>query len=182
MQKCPDLIQEKDRNNKHVHFVAKSGNTNILKELLKYKDKSFWKKATSDNVNALHIACKYVRLDICIEFEKLDILQDLVLELTEKGWNAALFLTERAEDELKRIEILKLLDKHGLDVHHASRAGKTILNNACANQSTKLIEYLLQNYPDLLCLERSVDVQTATYSAEIKSLLEEYRQTLVGHQ
>lgn len=119
---------------------------------------------------------------MCIEFEKLDILHDLVLELTEKGWNAALFLTERAEDELKRIEILKLLDRHGLDVHHASRAGKTILYNACANQSTKLIKYLLQNYPDLLCLERSVDAQTATDSTEIKSLLEEYRQKIVGRQ
>eukprot|EP00105_Crassostrea_gigas_P016846 XP_011434393.1 PREDICTED: uncharacterized protein LOC105333226 isoform X2 [Crassostrea gigas] len=183
LQKCPDLIQEKDKNNKHVgHFVAKSGNTNILKELLKYRDKSLWKKATSDNVNVLHIACKYARLDMCIEFEKLDILHDLVLELTEKGWNAALFLTERAENELKRIEILKLLDKHGLDVHHASRAGKTILYNACANQSTKLIEYLLQNYPDLLCLERSIDAKTATDSTEIKSLLDEYRQKIVRHQ
>lgn len=177
LQKCPDLKQKMDKNKKHVgHFVAKSGNTKILEELLKYIDKSFLKKATSDNVNVLHIACKYARLDMCIEFEKLDILDDLVLELTEKGWNAALFLTERAGDELKRIEILKLLDKHGLDVHHASRAGKTILYNACANQSTTLIEYLLQNYPDLLCLERSIDAQTATDSAEIKSLLEKYRQ------
>lgn len=93
-----------------------------------------------------------------------------------------IFNRERAEDELKRIEILKLLDKHGLYIHHASRAGKTIPYNACANQSTKLIEYLLQNYPDLLCLERSVDAQTATDLAEIKSLLEKYRQKIVGHQ
>lgn len=183
LQKCPDLIQEKDKNNKHVgHFVAKSGNTQILKVLFKHIDLAFLKKATSDNVNVLHIACKYARHDMCIDFEKLDILHDLVLELTEKGWNAALFLTERAEDELKRIEILKLLDKHGLDVHHASRAGKTILYNACANQSIELIKYLLQNYPDLLCLERSIDAQTATDSTEIKSLLEEYRQKIVGRQ
>lgn len=99
-----------------------------------------------------------------------------------KGWNAALFLTERAEDELERIDILKLLDKHGLDVHHASRAGKTILYNACANQSIELIKYLLQNYPDLLCLERSIDAQTATDSTEVKSLLEEYRQKIVARQ
>lgn len=183
LQKCPDLIQEKDKNDKHVgHFVAKSGNTKILKELLKYTDKSFLKKATLDTVNVLHIACKYARLDMCIEFEKLDILHDLVLELTVKGWNAALFLTERAEDELERIDILKLLDKHGLDVHHASRAGKTILYNACANQSIELIKYLLQNYPDLLCLERSIDAQTATDSTEVKSLLEKYRQKIVARQ
>lgn len=180
LQKCPNLIQEKDKNNKHVgHFVAKSGNTKILEELLKHRDKSFLKMTSSDNVSVLHIACKYARLDMCIKFEKLDILDELVLELTEKGWNAALFLTEKAGDEPRRIEILKLLDKHGLDVHHASRAGKTILYNACANQSTKLIKYLLQNYPDLLRLERSIDPQTATDSTKIKSLLEEYRRKIV---
>lgn len=42
LQKCPDLIQEKDKNNKHVgHFVAKSGNTQILKVLFKHIDLAF---------------------------------------------------------------------------------------------------------------------------------------------
>lgn len=113
--------------------MVKSGNINIFKELLKYRDKLLWKKVILDNVNVLYIVCKYVRFDMCIEFEKLDIFDDLVFEFIEKGWNVVLFLIERVENELKWIEILKFFDKYGLDVYYVLRVGKIILYNVCVN-------------------------------------------------
>lgn len=123
-----------DKNKKYVgYFVVKSGNIKIFEELLKYIDKLFLKKVIFDNVNVLCIVCKYVRFDMCIEFEKLDIFDDLVFEFIEKGWNVVLFLIERVGDELKWIEILKFFDKYGLDVYYVLRVGKIILYNVCVN-------------------------------------------------
>lgn len=56
-----------------------------------------------------------------------DTFPDLINEITEKGWNAALFITEKAGAERERIKILHFLEKRELNVYHVTRSGKTIL-------------------------------------------------------
>nr|XP_022298472.1 uncharacterized protein LOC111107519 isoform X2 [Crassostrea virginica] len=179
LSKEPDLISERDINKQHVgHFAAKSGNSEILSALLTKTDKHFLKMASKDNINILHVACKYANLEFCKQLKELNILNDLCQETTEKGWNAALFITERSVDEDNRIKILELLVEDDLiDVFHVSRAGKTILYNACVNQSTKLVNYLLGHYPDLIGIERALDPKQATKSQEISDIFEKHLRT-----
>ena len=179
LSKEPDLISDKDINKQHVgHFAAKSRNSEILSALLTKTDKHFLKKASKDNINILHVACRYANLEFCKQLKELGILRDLCQETTEKGWNAALFITERSVDEDKRIKILELLvEDNLLDVYHVSRAGKTILYNACVNQSMKLVTYLLDHYPDLIGIVRALDPKQATKSHEISYIFEKRLRT-----
>ena len=75
--------------------------------------------------------------------------------------------------ELKEL----LVEEDLLDVYHVSRAGKTILYNACVNQSMKLVNYLLDQYPDLIDIKRILDTKNATKSQEISEILEKRLQT-----
>nr|XP_022301710.1 serine/threonine-protein phosphatase 6 regulatory ankyrin repeat subunit C-like [Crassostrea virginica] len=179
LSKEPDLISDRDINKQHVgHFAAKSGNSEILSALLTKTDKHFLKMASKDNINILHVACRYANLEFCKQLKELGILYDLCQETTEKGWNAALFITERSVDEDKRIKILELLvEDNLLDVYHVSRAGKTILYNACVNQSMELVTYLLDHYPDLIGIERALDPKQATKSQEISDIFEKRLRT-----
>lgn len=44
----------------------------------------------------------------------------------ERGWNAALFITDKAGAERERINILHFLEKRKLNVYHVTRSRKTI--------------------------------------------------------
>ena len=90
-----------------------------------------------------------------------DTYPSLINEISEKGWNAALFITEKAGAENERIKILNFLVQSRLNVYHVSRSGKTILYNACVNRSSKLVKHLLKYYPDLLDIEKSMDPRQA---------------------
>ncbi|XP_062599298.1 kinase D-interacting substrate of 220 kDa B-like [Saccostrea cucullata] len=176
LENSPDLIHDRDKNGQHMgHFAAKSGNVEILMLLLKKLDIDDLMKATADNINILHVACKYARLEMC----KLISVKcpSLVHEMTEKGWQSALFITERAGAENDRISILKyLVSEHNLDVYHVSRSGKTILYNACVNRSPKLVKYLLAKYPDLPDIEKSMNPFEAAKSKEIDNIVQRHYQ------
>lgn len=175
LKQKPELLKELDRNEQHVgHFAAKSGNTNIMKLLLKHVEKSFLQKTTPDKIYILHIACRHARFDMCVEIAKEFPL--MIKAITEKGWNAALFITERAGAENEIIEILKMLRNAAtpLNVYHVSRSGKTILFNACVNRSPKLVQYLLETYPGLPEIEKSMDPIEAANSTEIFSIFTNY--------
>lgn len=179
LKKNPELFKELDKNMQHIgHFAAKSGDTKILKLLKDHTlvDKSFLHKATIDNINILHIACRHARFEMCLYI--VDEFPFMIHEITEKGWNAALFITERAGAENERIQILESLTKMStpLNVYHVSRSGKTILFNACVNRSPKLVQYLLENFPDLPEIEKSMDPIESANSDEIKTIFKTYYQ------
>lgn len=179
LNKKPDLKDKEDNNHQHAgHFAAKSGSTEILFALKEKADLPFFKKVATDNINILHIACKYGNLDFCKQLENWGILIDLCQDITEKGWNAALFITERCVDEEKRIQILELLTENGLDVYHVSRAGKTILYNACVNQSKELVKYLLKHFPALVGIERALDPTLASKSEKINAIFDEFKRKM----
>lgn len=75
---------------------------NIL-ELLLHHTQIFFKNPTIDNINILHIACRHARFEMCVKLA--DTFPNLINEITEKGWNAALFITEKAGAERERIDI-----------------------------------------------------------------------------
>lgn len=160
------------------HYAAKGGNIEILELLIeKLRDTSAFKpalheNATTDNINILHIACRHARFDMCVKIA--NTFPDLISEITERGWNAALFSTEKAGAEKDRIMIFNFLEKRGLNIYHVTRSGKTILYNACVNRSAKLVKYLLNHYPDLLNIEKSMDPRKAAKSQEIENVFMEH--------
>lgn len=178
-RKDKTLITQTAKHEQHVgHFAAKGGNTDILTLLMENfsviasPHTDFFKNSTTDNINILHIACRHARFDMCVKIA--DTFPDLINEITEKGWNAALFITEKAGAERERIEILHFLEKRKLNVYHVTRSGKTILYNACANRSGKLVKHLLSRYPDLLNIEKSMDPRKASKSHEIEELFKQH--------
>lgn len=178
-RKDKTLITQTDKHEQHVgHFAAKGGNTDILTLLMEHfsviasPHTDVFKNPTTDNINILHIACRHARFDMCVKIA--DTFPDLINEITEKGWNAALFITEKAGAERERIEILHFLEKRKLNVYHVTRSGKTILYNACANRSGKLVKHLLSRYPDLLNIEKSMDPRKASKSHEMEELFKQH--------
>lgn len=171
----PELLKKSSNSNQHVgHYAAKSGNTKILRFLIEQLDgdittcNSLLAYPTKDKINILHIACKFARSDMCVLIA--DTYPGLINGISEKGWNAALFITEKAGAEKERIKILNFLVKRRLNVYHVSRSGKTILYNACVNRSPKLVKHLLKHYPDLLDIEKSMDPRQAAKSKEIEDI------------
>lgn len=169
-RKDETLITQCDKHEQHVgHFTAKSGNKNILDLLIKHlRNTTLLEKSTTDKINILHIACRHARFDMCVKIA--DKFPSMISEITERGWNAALFITEKAGAEKERIMILKFLEKRKLNVYHVSRSGKTILYNACVNRSAILVRYLLNHYPDLMKIEKSMDARKAAKSQDIENI------------
>lgn len=172
-RKVETLITQFDKHEQHVgHFTAKSGNKNILDLLIKHLRNTtlpnLLEKSTTDKINILHIACRHARFDMCVKIA--DKFPSMISEITERGWNAALFITEKAGAEKERIMILKFLEKRKLNVYHVSRSGKTILYNACVNRSAILVKYLLNHYPDLMKIEKSMDARKAAKSQDIENI------------
>lgn len=66
------------------------------------------------------------------------------------------------------------MEKREWNVYHVTRLGKTILYNACANRSGKLVKYLLSRYPELLNIEKSMDPRKASKSYEIEELFKQH--------
>lgn len=177
IEKAPDLIKEHDKYGLHVgHFITKSGDMEILRLLIKEiknnNRKCRLEQGSADNINILHIACRHARYDMCVAIA--DIYPQLINEITEKGWNAALFITEKSGAEKERIACLLHLEKRKLNVYHVSRSGKTILYNACVNRSTNLVKFLLKCYPDLLKIEKSMNARKAARSKEIEKIFEQH--------
>lgn len=178
-KKNKTLILQRDKYGQHVgHFAAKSGNIKILQLLLGhlkdniFKNTSLLESATPHKINILHIACRHARVDMCVEI--VQTFPGLISEITEKGWNAALFITEKAGAERERIKILSFLEKRNLDVYHVTRSGKTILYNACVNRSPILVKYLLKHYPDLVHIDKSMDPKKAANSQEIEEVFQKH--------
>jgi ankyrin len=170
--KSKESIHARDRSGMHAgHFAAKSGNVEILKYLetqgLKADDLS------PHNINILHVACRHGRLAMCEYIAER--YPELVTQESKKGWNPALFLGERGGADEDRIQILqRLVEKHDLFVYHVSRAGKSILYNACANRCYKLCEHLLKMYPALRTIERSMDPRKVASDRKITELYKKY--------
>lgn len=172
-RKDKTLIIQVDKHDQNVgHFTAKSGNIDILGLLIIHLRNTtmpnLLQKPTNDNINILHIACRHARVEMCKKI--VDAYPNLISEITEKGWNAALFITEKAGAEKERIEILGFLETRKLNVYHVSRSGKTILYNACVNRSPKLVKHLLKRYPELLNIEKAMDSRKAAKSPDIENI------------
>lgn len=154
ISKAPNLITDTDSNGQHAgHYAAKNGHTDIL-QLLINTNKNALQKASDDKINILHVACENAHYDMVVKIAKVFPL--MVKEITEKGWNAALFITDKADAEEERIKILKHLIDHGLDVYNVSKSGKTVLVNARNNNLKDIEQYLSEHFPKLIGTKRSI--------------------------
>lgn len=181
LDNMPELVNDRDKNGQHAgHFAAKSGKTEIFQLLLDQSNtqRSLLAEASSDDINILHVACKHAKFDMCVQIAKT--FPSLINQITERGWNAALFVAEKSGAEKERIKILKHLVRYKLDVYHVSRSGKTILFNACANQSIEMVKYLLDTYPDLLNIEKAMNPKETVDSREIHNIFSDHYEKLMN--
>ncbi|XP_052680917.1 serine/threonine-protein phosphatase 6 regulatory ankyrin repeat subunit A-like isoform X2 [Crassostrea angulata] len=154
MSNAPNLITDTDSNGQHVgHYAAKNGHTDIL-QLLINTNKNAIQKASHDRINILHVACENAHYDMVVKIAK--VYPFMVKEITEKGWNAAFFITNKADAEEERIKILKHLLLHGLDVYNVSKSGKTVLVNARKNNLKDIEHYLCEQFPKLIVLKKPI--------------------------
>lgn len=154
ISKAPNLLTETDSYGQHAgHYAAKNGYTDIL-QLLINTNKNALQKASNDKINILHVACENAHYDTVVKIAK--VFPFMVKQITEKGWNAALFITDKADAEGERIKILKHLLNHGLDVYNVSKSGKTVLVNARKNNLKDIEQYLSEQFPKLIGTKRSI--------------------------
>lgn len=157
LKKKPKLMAEVDFCGQHAGYHAvKNGHIDILKLLIK-TNKSELEKTMPDKINILHIACKHAMYNECVIIA--EEFPSMVQEITERGWNAALFVAEKSDKEDERMKILKYLVDQKLDVCNESRSGKTILDNARFNNLKKIEQYLTEKFPKLKSIKRPVTVK-----------------------
>ena len=160
LEKEPNLIKEVDNIEQHAgHYAAKIGHTDTL-QLLINTNRDVLLRATPDNINMFHVACRHAWYDMCVSIDKE--FPSLVSEITEKGWNAGLFVTERGDAEEERVKILKFLVQRNLDLCHVSRSGKTIYYNAKKNGLSSIVKYVLLKCPEAENLKRSISSDAPT--------------------
>ena len=160
LEKEPNLIKEVDNIEQHAgHYAAKIGHTDTL-QLLINTNRDVLLRATPDNINMFHVACRHAWYDMCVSIDKE--FPSLVSEITEKGWNAGLFVTERGDAEEERVKILKFLVQRNLDLCHVSRSGKTIYYNAKKNDLSSVVKYVLLKCPEAENIKRSISSDAPT--------------------
>lgn len=103
-------------------------------------------ETTFDGLTVLHIACKNKHFYLCrfLMFEN-NFKELLLHKKSNRGWNAAHYAVA-----VGSLEILNLLDGHGLDITVATENKLNILDIACLHNQANLCKVLLNRHD--LCL------------------------------
>ncbi|XP_061186968.1 putative ankyrin repeat protein RF_0381 [Saccostrea echinata] len=125
-----------------AHWAAKGGNVKVLQLLIK---KGISANTITDNeLSILHIACNNAKYEMCHYI--LSEFPDLLPLVNKDGWNAAHCAAYGGS-----IKILKLLMEKGVSVNHLTNSKMTVLHLACAGAKQEMSQYIITEFPDLLC-------------------------------
>lgn len=129
-----------------LHCAAVGGSLKIFKAIFNAGDHIKVHETTYDGLTVLHIACKNKHLTLCrfLMFEN-DFKELLLHKKSNRGWNAAHYAAAAGS-----LEILNLLEDHGLDITVATGNKLNILDIACLHNQTDLCKVLINR--DDLCL------------------------------
>lgn len=129
-----------------LHCAAVGGSLEIFKAIINAGDHIKVHETTYDGLTVLHIACKNKHLTLCrfLMFEN-NFKELLLHKKSNRGWNAAHYAAAAGS-----LEILNLLEDHGLDITVATGNKLNILDIACLHNQTDLCKVLINR--DDLCL------------------------------
>lgn len=129
-----------------LHCAAVGGSVDIFEAIIKSGDQIKVDETTNDGLTVLHIACKNKHLYLCRFLVFENNFKELLLHKTSNtGWNAAHYAAA-----VGSLEILNLLEDHGLDITVATDNKLNILDIACLHNQADLCKVLLNR--DDLCL------------------------------
>ena len=120
-------------------------------ELVKYMIDSGCDVYDMDNngMNVLHCACQEGNVELVQYF--IDEFSDM-LKIRDKTGQSP-FLTSGFSGS---VELVKYLISRGCDVYDKDNDGRTVLHKVCQEGHIELVQYIVENYPDMLKIRDKV--------------------------
>lgn len=145
------MVHDKDEEDWNaLHYAAKGGNLGVFQKIEKFF-KGRLCETTRDQRTVLHIACINNRTDICRYICNKESYKDIINSTGERrGWTAAHYVAvEERHDGTEKTLIHMLVDGK-INIKATTVDGLTVLGIACEHRNRSLINFLLNEYNDLL--------------------------------
>lgn len=169
-----------------LHYAAKGGNLVVFKIIETFFNERLC-ETTRDERTVLHIACINNRVEICQYICNKKSYESIIKSTGEfREWTAAHYVAvEERHDGTEEI-LIRTLVKGGIDLYATTVDGLTVLGVACEHRNRSLINFLLNEYHELLgvgkkYLETAAKASNDKYiEARIKEALQNYHRKTVN--
>ena len=157
-----------------LHFCAKGGNLDAFKYIKYIKSKNIRDDGTIDSKTALHICCIHKHLKIAKYLcDEINSQGKNINELkTKRWWTPAHYVAVEIKQDGSEEKLIRILVDAGIDLTAKTEERKTVLIIACEHRNKTLVQYLVDNHPELLKIEPDLIKQAAKYDAEIKKIID----------
>lgn len=145
------MVHDKDEEDWNaLHYAAKGGNLGVFQEIERFF-KGRLCETTGDERTVLHIACINNRIDICDYICKKESYKDIINSTGEfRGWTAAHYVAVEERHDGTEETLIRTLVDGGINIKATTVDGLTVLGVACEHRNRNLINFLLNEYNDLL--------------------------------
>ena len=140
----PDMLTIRDKSGKSPFIdTGFAGSVELVKYLISRGCDVYDKDSSGRTV--LHKACDKGKLEL-VQY-LVDNYPD-ILTVRDKTGQSSFLLTGFSGS----VELVKYLISRGCDVYDKDNNGNTVLHNACSHGKLNLVQYLVDNYPDMLTI------------------------------
>ncbi|XP_052678992.1 putative ankyrin repeat protein RF_0381 isoform X2 [Crassostrea angulata] len=145
------MVHDKDEEGWNaLHYAAKGGNLGIFKKIERFFQGRVC-ETTDDERTVLHIACINNRTDICHYICNKESYKDIINSTGEfRGWTAAHYVAVEERHDGTEETLIRTLVDGGINIKSTTVDGLTVLGVACEHRNGNLINFLLNEYNDLL--------------------------------
>lgn len=150
-----------------LHYAAKGGNKRLFKMIEKEFEDNVCKE-TKDGKTVLHIACINNRLSVCEYIcSQLQLYKNIINKKTNtRGWTAAHYVAVEIKEDGTEGMLIEALVSGGINLEATNCDGNTVLGVACEHRNRHLVDYLLEHYKKLLCIDNSKLKEAANVSED----------------
>ena len=140
----PDMMTVRDKTGQSPYLLTGfSGSVQIVKYLISRGCDVYDKDSNGRTV--LHHACSYGKLEL-VQY-LVDNYTDMLTIRNKTGQSPFLLIGFSGS-----VELVKYLISRECDVYDKDSSGRTVLHNACQEGKLELVQYLVDNYPDMLTI------------------------------
>ena len=144
VNRYPDMLTIRDKTGKSPFLrTGFSGSVELVKYLMSRGCDVYDKDSSGGTV--LHNACEEGKLEL-VQY-LLDNYPNM-LTITDKTGQSPFLLSGFSGS----VELVKYLISRGCDVYDKGSSGRTVLHHACSYGKLELVQYLVDNYPDMLTI------------------------------
>lgn len=163
-----------------LHYAAKGGNLVVFKKIETFFNGRLC-ETTRDERTVLHIACINNRVEICQYICNQKQYKSIINSRGEfRDWTAAHYVAVEEKHDGTEKNLIRILVNGGIDLYATTVDGLTVLGVACEHRNRNLINFLLNEYYELLgvgkkYLETAAKASNDKYiEARIKEALQNY--------